>query len=59
MYLCTQCYIFQGHLSIGSGEEDFLRFLPYVGIRAREIVGFAGSGPIFETENRFISRQEA
>ena len=28
-------------------------------IRAREIVGFAGSGPIFEIENRFISRQEA
>ena len=28
-------------------------------IRAREIVGFAGSGPIFETENQFISRQEA
>ena len=27
--------------------------------RAREIVGFAGSGPIFETENRFIPRQEA
>ena len=27
--------------------------------RAREIVGFAGSGPIFETENRFISRQDA
>ena len=27
--------------------------------RAREIVGFAGSGPIFETENRFISGQEA
>ena len=27
-------------------------------IRAREIVGFAGSGPVFETENRFISRQE-
>ena len=27
--------------------------------RAREIIGFAGSGPIFETENRFISRQEA
>ena len=26
--------------------------------RAREIVSFAGSGPIFETENRFISRQE-
>ena len=22
--------------------------------RAREIVGFAGSGPIFETENRFL-----
>ena len=28
-------------------------------VRAREIVGFAGSGPIFETEDRFISRQEA
>ena len=28
-------------------------------LRAREIVGFAGSGPIFETENRFISQQEA
>ena len=27
--------------------------------RAREIVGFAGSGPIFETVNRFISRQVA
>ena len=27
--------------------------------QAREIVGFAGSGPIFETENRFISQQEA
>ena len=27
--------------------------------RAREIVGFAGSGPIFKTENRFISQQEA
>ena len=27
--------------------------------RAREIAGFAGSGPIFEIENRFISRQEA
>ena len=22
---------FQGHWSIGSGEEDFLRFLPYIG----------------------------
>ena len=30
-----------------------------VGGRAREIVGFAGSGPIFETENRLISGQEA
>ena len=29
------------------------------GVRAREIVGFTGSGPIFETENRFISRPEA
>ena len=25
---------FQGHLSIGSGEEDFLRFLPYMGMAA-------------------------
>ena len=31
----------------------------YSRTRAREIVGFAGSGPIFETENRFISRQGA
>ena len=23
---------FQGHWSIGFGEEDFLRFLPYMGI---------------------------
>ena len=23
---------FQGHRSIGSGEEDFLRFLPYIGM---------------------------
>ena len=27
--------------------------------RATEIVGFAGSGPSFETENRFISWQQA
>ena len=27
--------------------------------RAREIVGFADSGPIFETESQFISRQKA
>ena len=25
---------FQGHRSIGSGEEDFLRFLPYIGMVA-------------------------
>ena len=25
-------------------------------IRAREIVGFAGFGPIFETENRFLDK---
>ena len=25
---------FQGDLSIGSGEEDFLRFLPYMGMAA-------------------------
>ena len=25
---------FQGHWSIGSGEEDFLRVLPYMGMAA-------------------------
>ena len=25
---------FQGHLPIASGEEDFLRFLPYIGMVA-------------------------
>ena len=25
---------FQGHLPFGSGEEDFLRFLPYMGMAA-------------------------
>ena len=25
---------FQGHWSIGSGAEDFLRFLPYMGMAA-------------------------
>ena len=25
---------FQGHQSIGSAEEDFLRFLPYMGVVA-------------------------
>ena len=25
---------FQGHQSIGSGEEDFLRILPYMGMAA-------------------------
>ena len=25
---------FQGHWSIGSGEKDFLRFLPYMGMAA-------------------------
>ena len=25
---------FQGHWCIGSGEEDFLRFLPYMGMAA-------------------------
>ena len=44
-------------------SEGTLKYLclryPEVSVRAREIVGFAGSGPIFETENRFISQQEA
>ena len=26
--------MFHGHRSIGSGEEDFLRFLPYMGMAA-------------------------
>ena len=34
-------------------------YTPITCNRAREIIGFAGSGPIFETENRFISQQEA
>ena len=37
----------------------FLSAYNYVPSRAREIVGFAGFGPIFETENRFISQQES
>ena len=40
-----------------SGALDFC--VTAVLSEAREIVGFAGSGPIFETENRFISQQEA
>ena len=26
--------MFQGHWSVGSGEEDFLRFLPYMSMAA-------------------------
>ena len=29
---------FQGHWSIGSGEEDFLRFLPYMGMAAKLVM---------------------
>ena len=29
---------FQGHGSIGSGEEDFLRFLPYMGMAANLVM---------------------
>ena len=29
---------FQGHQSIGSGEEDFLRFLPYMVMAAMLVV---------------------
>ena len=28
----------QGHWSIGSGEEDFLRFLPYMGMAAMLVI---------------------
>ena len=28
------CIKFQGHRPFGSGEEDFLRFLPYMGMEA-------------------------
>ena len=53
-----------GHVSIAYifilKKIDVLRFVHRLLYhRAREIVGFAGSGPIFETENRFISQQEA
>ena len=49
---------FQGHWSIGSGEEDFLRFLPYMGMAAMLVMwprpfeqlffpkGPGGNGPI-------------
>ena len=33
---------FQGHRSISSGEEDFLRFLPYMGMAAN----FSFPGPL-------------
>ena len=29
---------FQGHQSIGSGEEDFLRFLPDMGMAAKLVM---------------------
>ena len=29
---------FQGHWSIGSGGEDFLRFLPYMGMEAMLVI---------------------
>ena len=32
---------FQGHWSIGSGEEDFLRFLPYMGMAADHLNNFS------------------
>ena len=41
------------------GIQLHLFIKAFITTRAREIVGFAGSGPISETENRFISRQEA
>ena len=31
---------FQGHRSSGSGEEDFLRFLPYMGMAAMNNFSF-------------------
>ena len=40
------------HLFSSSGSTN-------IASKARKIVGFAGSGPIFETENSFISQQEA
>ena len=35
---------FQGHWSTGSGEEDFLRFLPYMGMAAM-LVGSCTGDP--------------
>ena len=29
---------FQSHQSIGSGEEDFVRFLPYMGMAAMLVI---------------------
>ena len=38
---------FQGHWSIGSGEEDFLRFLPYMGMAAILVMWPNSIVPIF------------
>ena len=46
-------------MKIFTNELGHMTNMATMPIRAREIVGFAGSGPIFETEDRFISRQEA
>ena len=43
--------------TVFSEEQAALSLCIYT--RARETVGFAGPRPIFETENRFISRQVA
>ena len=39
---------FQGHWSIGSGEEDFLRFLPYMGM-----ADLVAIGPVVSEEKSF------
>ena len=54
--------IFTHHIwknSLDNCVRKLFCFSMWICTRAREIVSFAGSGPIFETGNRFISRQEA
>ena len=41
------------------GIKFSMGYLSIIGKQGKRNVGFAGSGLIFETENRFISRQEA
>ena len=49
---------FQGHGPIGSGEEDFLRFLPYMGmVHTCDISRFRRELPIYSLFSRSHSRE--